>query len=255
MPQGGKVTISARNVPAGIVQPDGLGHEACIAVSISDEGPGIPDEVLPRIFDPYFTTKPGGTGLGLVTARSIVERHGGEIFAKSVPGAGTTVAFLLPARPGAPPGEAADGLTALAPVGTAEAGKESGAPGQILVLDDDAAVREALCSMLDALGFEVAVVADGLDAVELYRTSMLSGQPYSALVIDLTLKGEVGGREVMRRILEIDPGARALVCSGYSQDPVMSDPAAHGFCGVLAKPFTLTDLGREMGRVLRKSRA
>jgi len=236
MPCGGTVTVTAANIriepgtrPVGFDAPDGR----YVRISITDEGPGIPDECRRRIFDPYYTTKPKGTGLGLASCYSIVTRHEGHIGVESVPGAGATFHVYLPA---ATPREGA----------TAEPVRDAlfTGHGRILVMDDEECVRAVAADMLSYLGYTVQTASDGRHALALYQAERDAGRPFDAVIMDLTVPGGMGGVEAMRELRAIDPAVRAIASSGYADDPVMAEHTRYGFQGVIPKPFAVRDLGR-----------
>ncbi len=231
MPKGGHITVRARNLTVG---PEGeiptLAEGDYVEVSITDEGIGIEPEHLPRIFDPFYTTKEHGTGLGLSTSYSIVSRHGGTLQIQSEPGRGTTVYLYLPASKQPPAGHLGTG-------GTLAGGK-----GRILLVDDDDLLRRSTTRALRRLGYEVLTARDGAAGIEAYRRSRASDLPVDAVVMDLTIPGGMGGLEATRRLLEIDPEAKVIASSGYSNDPIMSDARRHGFRGVVTKPYLIEDL-------------
>ncbi|MFW5739858.1 MAG: hybrid sensor histidine kinase/response regulator, partial [Myxococcota bacterium] len=241
MPQGGTVTLRADNHT--LEQPDSrlptLHPGSYVRISVHDEGEGIPQQFLPNIFDPYFTTKPNGTGLGLATCYSIVRRHEGYIDVESTPGQGTTFHIYLPStQKTRPPSDDP-------PV------PESRRGGTILMMDDDPMVREVGTEMLRALGFEVVVATDGRQAVSAYQTALAQDRRFDAVILDLTVAGGMGGREAASLLRQLDPQARLIASSGYSTDPVMADHAKYGFDGVVAKPYVPEDLDRAMGVVFR----
>ena len=227
MPEGGIITVTARNRTIGEQpgnQPANAGEY--VQVVIQDQGVGIPPENLAKIFDPYFTTKKTGSGLGLAVVHSIISNHQGAVSVESRPGHGTTFTLLLPVSRQAP--------TAVPPV-------EISAPAQrrrILVMDDEAMVRRVLSKMLDKLGYDVETVPHGEAAVELYQQAVAQKNAFDLLIMDLTIPGGMGGKEAIRRLKEIDPQVKAIVSSGYSNDPVMAEHQAHGFTGVVLKPYT-----------------
>jgi len=232
MPRGGLVKIRAENArltpSSGVPLPPG----AYVRIRVKDTGEGISPENVPRVFDPYFTTKQKGTGLGLASAYSIVKKHGGHITVDSAVGGGTTFTLYLPAREGGDP--------------VGDPRPEACVPGQgrILVMDDEEVVRDIVHQMLRHLGYEVTLARDGPEAVELFSQAAASGRPFHLAILDLTVQGGWGGVETVRVLRRIEPGMKAIVASGYSQDPVMADFRGYGFCGVIRKPFRIDELSR-----------
>jgi PAS domain S-box-containing protein len=236
MPDGGVIRISARNhgrVPR-------LGAGRFVRLSVQDEGPGITAENLPRIFEPYFSTKSGGSGLGLATAFRIVRQHRGDVTVTSDPGCGATFDVFLPASDLSPVAEA--------PVPS----KPVRGVGRVLVMDDEQAIRDVARAMLRRLGYEVDCVANGDDAVALYRDAREHGKAYDVVLLDLTVPEGLGGLDTMQRLLNQFPDVVAVVSSGYSSDPIMAEFQEYGFAGVLPKPYRLDEMAGVMDRVRRK---
>jgi PAS domain S-box-containing protein len=237
MPQGGPIEVSARNVTVSASEPGGAPVPGeYVRVDIRDRGEGIAAEDLDRVFEPYFTTKPGGSGLGLSIAHSVVRRHGGHVAIDSKRGEGTVVTLHVPAtraRPAEPP----------VPVAPASG------RGRLLVMDDDPRIRELLGEMLSTLGYDVDVIPDGDSALECYRRALEESRPYRAVLLDLTVPGAMGGREALQHLRVLDPSVCAIVSSGYSHDPILGDPESHGFAAVLPKPYDLERLGNVLRRV------
>jgi CheY-like chemotaxis protein len=241
MPDGGRLTVAGENVE--VVEGSSLPLEAgdYVRFSFRDTGAGIAAGVKDRIFDPYFTTKKRGSGLGLATAYAIVDRHHGMIHVDSTEGTGTLVTILLPASPGkSAPAPDTDGDETRAPTGE----------GRILVMDDVPALVELYESALQSLGYEVTSVSDGNDAVREYVRAQEGGRPFDLVVMDLTIPGGKGGRDTMRDLLRIDPSVRAVVASGYSNDPIMANHREHGFKGALRKPFTVKVMAELIREIL-----
>lgn len=237
MPGGGTVTIRAQNV----VETGGdarASRRRYVRLSIEDQGGGIPDDNLDRIFDPFFTTRPDSSGLGLSIVHSIVRQHEGRIHVTSRMGAGTTVHVSLPA---AQPRE---------PVGAAAADEAPAGSGRILVMDDEAFIRKTASAMLKHLGYEAEVAADGNEAVELCRQAIEAGRPFDAVILDLVVPGTVGGRRGIKQLRELDPAIKAIVSSGYSNDPVLARFRDYGFDGVVAKPYDVGELAAVLRSVL-----
>jgi PAS domain S-box-containing protein len=234
MPDGGTVTIYATNITAGPDRPDPglpLADGEYVRIDIQDTGVGISEDYLARIFDPYFTTKQKGSGLGLSIAYSVVKSHGGYITVDSRLGAGTTFHIYLPASVDAPVER--DGRQE--PV---LAGKL-----KVLVMEDQEAIREVIrLILLESDQDEVEFADDGQRAIELYKGAMKEGRPFNVVLMDLTIPGRMGGKEAIKRLLQIDPNAKAIVVSGYSNDPVMARYREYGFKGVIPKPFEIDEL-------------
>jgi PAS domain S-box-containing protein len=236
MPDGGVLRIGARPTEIGNEDPLPIRPGRYVLVTVSDTGIGIPKEALPRIFDPFYTTKEKGSGLGLTTAYSILRHHDGVITADSGLGEGTTFFLYLPVSRSAVPSEA-------------KAAEEIG-KRRVLVMDDEEMVREVALEFLGYLGYEGEAVGSGEEAVAAYRSAREAGRPYSAVIMDLTIPGGMGGRDAVLRLRDLDPGVRAIVSSGYSNDPVMADPGKFGFRGVIAKPYRIRELGEVIDQVL-----
>ncbi|MBI5490669.1 MAG: response regulator [Deltaproteobacteria bacterium] len=230
MSDGGRILVAARNVEEG-AEPAGRRRRGrLVRISISDRGPGIPPENLRRIFDPYFTTKEKGSGLGLAVAYSIVRRHDGEITVESDAAKGSTFHVFLPASKRGP-----------ANVASRADGRFAGR-GRVLVMDDDDLARSVAVRLFRAIGFDAVPATDGDEAVGRFATAKKAGQPFDLAFLDLTVPGGMGGLECLARLRELDPSVRVIVSSGYAAAPVMADPARYGVAGVLAKPYRLEDI-------------
>ena len=208
-------------------------------VSIRDHGCGIEADVLPRIFDPYFTTKQSGSGLGLATVHAIIAKHEGRITVQSIPGAETTFSIYLPACKAAQPAESGVGQQL-----------QTGS-GRILVMDDEEALRTLLAQILKRLGYEVECVRDGTEAINLYQKAKDSGRRFDIVLVDLTIPGGMGGKEVAARLREVDDSVILIVSSGYSNIPIMSDFRRYGFDDVISKPWTPVQLSQVLRRYTR----
>ena len=238
MPEGGTIHVSCKNVFIRAEDAVALKEGEYVKISIKDEGTGIPEEHLQRIFDPYFSTKQKGSGLGLASVYSIVKRHHGLITVESRMGAGTTFHIYLPASHKEIVGE-----------GAAEKAPLTG-KGRILIMDDEEIVREVAGEMLRSLGYEAEITRDGEETIALYQESQRSDHPFNAVILDLTIPGGMGGKEVIRRLHKIDPGVNAIVSSGYSSDPIMSRYGEYGFKGVVSKPYSIQELNKTLHEVL-----
>ncbi len=238
MPNGGIITIKAQNFVYDGSQQKPLVPGNYLQISIKDEGIGIPRENLSKIFDPFFTTKERGSGLGLATSYSIIKRHRGHIEVNSEIGKGSEFIIYLHAteksihdHKGVEPHIAPEG-------------------GRILLMDDDFTIYEVAMHMLDIYGFEVDWVDTGEKAITKYKESISSGNPYDLLIMDLTVPGAMGGVQAVKEILEINPHAKVIVSSGYSNDPVMSHYREYGFVGVIAKPYKIEEMIKVITEVL-----
>ena len=239
MPHGGTVRVRARNVvfeeDTGAPLPSGR----YVKVTISDRGPGIPEELSTKIFDPYFTTKPMGTGLGLAISYSVVKKHGGLLLLENSSTEGAVFTFYLRASEGA-----------------AKAGPEPRAASRpfhynhqrVLVMDDEEAIRELTSQLLSTLGYEVTAVPDGLEAVRLYERALRKGEHFQAVILDATVRGGMGGVATIERLRSMDPKVNAIICSGYSDEAALSQFLAYGFRGALPKPFTRSELADALQR-------
>jgi PAS domain S-box-containing protein len=241
MARGGVVRLSTENVTLSGEEGIPLAAGPYVRLRIADDGPGIAPEHLPRIFDPYFTTKAGGHGLGLASVFSIVKGHGGHVTVASIPGKGTTFDVYLPASPSAATAAARPAVAASTSAAAPEAARR-----RILVMDDEAQVRRVAAAMLGRLGFEVATAANGREAVARAREAHDAGRPYELFLLDLTVPGGFGGVDAVREIHAFDPPAVCIATSGYANDPVLARFREYGFAATVAKPYTLDDLGQAM---------
>ena len=217
-----------------------------VRLSIRDQGTGISAENLARIFDPYFTTKSTGSGLGLATSYSIIKKHGGLIRVESELGAGTTFMIYLPASE-------VPGVNSAIPAQPVAGNLRETVPGgrRVLFMDDEMILQELVSAMLEHLGYEVACAAHGEEAIERYLVAREAGRPFDVVIVDLTVPGGMGGHEAVRQLRKVDPQVRAVVSSGYSNDPIMAEFAQHGFAGAIAKPYQMAELSNVLQNVMR----
>lgn len=244
MPNGGQIKISASNVTNTICGASANHDKAAIKISISDKGCGISATNLDRIFDPYFTTKKQGSGLGLATVYSIIRNHFGEITAVSKDGEGTTFNILLPARANSEP----DAVHS-------EPGDSHQGNGSILIMDDEKIVCEVLTNILEHFGYEVDSCGDGQAASQLYEKSFKNNRPFDAVIMDITIPGGIGGKEAIRMLQKIDPNVCAIVSSGYANDPIMAHCRDYGFAATLSKPYNISEIEDVLKKVFQRNSA
>jgi CheY-like chemotaxis protein len=241
MPEGGTITVSAVNAANAELGAAAIQHPRdgpVVKITVADEGDGIPEDSLSKIFDPYFSSKEKGQGLGLATSHSIITKHGGQIAVQSRIGTGTTFTVTLPS---ADPADA-QSETKPSPIKTGI--------GRVLVMDDDAMIASMLARVLKKLGYECEATADGAQALASYKKALESGNPFGAVIMDLTIPGGMGGREAVVKLKSLDPKAKAIVSSGYSNDPIMSECEKYGFVDVLAKPYRIADVSAVLSKVM-----
>ena len=245
MPHGGTVRIAAHNVvleeKAGTPLPAGR----YIKVMIADRGEGIPKDLATKIFDPYFTNKPTGSGLGLSISYSIVKKHGGILQLENSSREGSTFSFYLPATD--------RDATPLEPPVSERAFNFN--HQKVLVMDDEAAIRDLTSQLLGTLGYEVTVVPDGLEAVKVYERAMRKGENFQAVILDATIRGGMGGLATIEHLRSVDANVNAIVCSGYSDEAALSQFLAYGFRSALPKPFTRRELADALQRAFEAGKA
>jgi CheY-like chemotaxis protein len=239
MPDGGTVDVRADNVWLNKAEVPPLKKGCYVKISVHDQGGGISAEIQSKIFDPYFTTKEQGSGLGLATAHAIITKHGGFITFESEEGAGATFIIYIPGS-----------LDAVMPVQDMPETPFVGS-GRILVVDDEEAIRDLLSSMLLHIGYEVDCVPDGVEAIDVYQNAQAEGRPYTAVILDITIPGGMGGLEALEPLRAVDPQAKVLISSGYANNPVMANFQQYGFNGVIAKPYTVQKLHEVLQQVIK----
>lgn len=242
MPDGGILAISALNEILPQTNPMMLPAGSYIKISFTDQGCGIPDDVAKKIFDPYFTTKPTGNGLGLASVHSIINRHCGYIGVSSIIGKGTTFTIHLPST-----GETFS--TQQICVGTPTVGEHRG--GKILIMDDELVIRDMTSDLLEFMGYTVNTCENGEDTVLQYKKASEAGEPFSAVIMDLTIPGGMGGKETAEQLLAFDTKACLIVSSGYSNDTIMSDYSTYGFKAAIAKPYKIKEFGQLLSVLLQ----
>lgn len=240
MPDGGHFTVRIKNLSltgntASMALPLEPGNY--LEITFEDQGTGIEEHDLPNIFDPYFTTKPGASGLGLATAHSIIQHHQGHISVSSQPGKGTIFTVYLP--------------SSFSPTKTrppSQVPSHTGR-GRILVMDDEPSIRRMVEDALTQFGYEVISAQHGQEAIDLFSKSLTTGKRFDVVLLDLTIPGAMGGKEAIQHLLTLDPQVKAIVTSGYSDDPIMSDYQRYGFQSILIKPYKIMDLAKLLDSV------
>jgi len=242
MQTGGRINISTETVDAtGKNDISQLTPGKYVALTIADEGPGISSQHLPKIFDPYYSTKEKGSGLGLTICYSIVKKHGGHISVQTVEGEGTSFTVYLPVS------------SATTNINVVEDTLLLG-EGKVLLMDDEEGVRQTAGEMLTFLGYDVEFARDGDEAIRLYKAAFGSVRPFRVVITDLTIRGGMGGKRTVRELIKFDPDVKVVVSSGYSNDVLLSDYKNYGFCSVIAKPYKLQEIGEVLSMVIRGSK-
>jgi two-component system cell cycle sensor histidine kinase/response regulator CckA len=238
-PHGGKLLVRAKNAEVRTPSSSGLPAGQYVRIQVEDRGTGIPEGIRDRIFEVFFTTKPDGSGLGLATVKSIMQQHGGSITIESLVGRGTIVSLMLPAashRPDAPAGTLPSPVVRIT--------------GRILVIDDDEMILSVVGSMLKTLGYEYAVARDGIEGSNEYVRAKADGNPFAAVLLDATIPNGLAGEEALKLLLEADPRARVILCSGYADSDLFKNAEQLGFREVLAKPFAISEFISVFNKVL-----
>lgn len=241
MPNGGTLEVLAENVELNADDTIPLQDGRYLKISVRDQGIGISEGNIKKMFDPYFTTKEGGTGLGLTTTYSIIKKHDGHIEVCSELGMGTTFTIYLPAS------DKELVLEDKVPQ------KTDGIKWKVLLMEDDVRLGKVVVSLLEDSGYKVELAIDGSEAIDIFKTARASNQSFDAVLLDLTVPGGMGGKETIKRLIEIDPNVKAIVTSGYSNDSVMSNFKDYGFSGVIPKPYDVEELSEKLNEILVRS--
>jgi CheY-like chemotaxis protein len=240
MPIGGTIILSAKNtvIPADYHQS--LSSGEYIRISVKDCGVGIPKEHLNLIFDPFFTTKSKGHGLGLSTCYSIIKKHNGCIEVESIPGSGSTFHVLLPVC-----------TQPVIPVIIEQTMKHSG-KGLFIIMDDEEVIRDTLEIALVSFGYTVVCKENGRDVLDYFKSIITSDIKIAGMFFDLTIPGNMGGKEAIVEIRKLDTSVPVFVASGYADDPVMSNPETYGFTGSISKPFRIADITKLLNKYMKE---
>ncbi len=230
MPTGGMIHVGFENVTLQNNEITSLREGDYVKITFKDEGIGIPESKLTRIFEPYYTTRSGGSGLGLAMVLSIINRHDGHITVESRLNAGTTFTMYIPAV-----------RDTIFPETLRTTGANAG-HGKVLVMDDEAMIRDVAGEILRELGYEVEFAKDGKEAIDAYLKAKQEERPFDVVIMDLTVPGGMGGKEAIRYLRAVAPDAKVIVSSGYSMDPIMAEYEKYGFCGVVCKPYNANDI-------------
>ncbi len=241
MPDSGRVDIVAKNITVSPGESTPLNEGDHVKITISDEGPGIPEENRDRIFAPFFTTKKEGSGLGLAISFSIIKKHNGHINILPAKEKGSSFEIYLPAT------------REEVPKNTHDFNFNFSRPGRILLLDDDEKILAIMKRMLTSIGFEITVTNTGEDTINLYRNAKDSGRDFDCVILDLTIRGGMGGEKTLRILREYDKDILAVVSSGYANDPIIANYRNYGFSGAIQKPFRLEELRKVLSEVMNGS--
>jgi len=241
MPNGGIISIKTENFESETDNDFHLTDGNYVKISIEDQGVGIQDKYMNQIFDPYFTTKQKGNGLGLATTYSIIKRHGGHIMVYSEIGKGTVFHIYLSAYFGSVDESKKD------------LKQNHTGHGRILIMDDQEPILKMTARMLNRMGYETELALDGAEAVDMYRVAYQSQNPFDIVILDLTVPGGMGGAKTIQELLKINPNVKAIVSSGYSNDPIMANYENYGFCGVMPKPYTKVQLSEVLNIIVSQN--
>lgn len=243
-PDGGNLYITLENTVVKDQEFIGLKQGKYVKITVQDQGIGIDKKYLNKIFDPYFTTKQTGNGLGLATTYSIIQKHNGHIEIESELGKGTTFTIYLPASDSPQiKTEKTDTITPL---------KTTNRQAKVLIMDDEEIICAIASEMIKNIGFTAETVLDGENAIKYYRESLKKDEPFDIIIMDLTIPGGMGGKEAVKQILKINPKAKVIVSSGYSEDPIIANFANYGFSGVITKPYTILNLKEVLTEIINK---
>ncbi len=246
MPNKGLIVITCRNIIIDQRDEIDLKPGNYVMTSILDQGQGIPDEIVGKIFEPYFTTKNTGNGLGLATCYLIIKEHNGLITAESGKNIGTRFIIYLPAIP-----KKLDDLNRRKQIVRKKEIPQN-ISGNVLIMDDEEIIRKSIGSIIKTLGYSIEFATSGEEAINLYMNAIDSDKPFDAIIMDLTIPGNLGAEETLKKLKKKDPSVKAIVISGYSNNPVMIDFEKYGFCGAINKPFEIEYLFNTLKKTISK---
>ncbi len=238
MPNGGIIHIKSENIKIEANHDIHLPEGNYVKISVEDQGTGISEKHLSKIFDPFFTTKQLGNGLGLSTIYSIIKKHHGHISVYSELEKGAVFHVYIPAS--------------LKEIEKPEDKSEvtHHGNGKALVMDDQEPILKMAGRMLNRMGYETTLTTDGLRAMEVYKEAHSSDRPFDLVLLDLTVPGGMGGARAITQLLKINPDVKAVVSSGYSNDPIMANYKDYGFCGIAPKPFSFAQLNELLNQIM-----
>ena len=242
-PEGGHLFINATNCVINDNDFLGLDSGDYLKITVEDEGTGIPQKNIDKIFDPYFTTKETGNGLGLATTYSIIQSHKGCLEIDSELGKGTKFTIYLPAAK-------TEEVEKIEKSEKIIESKHNDA--KILIMDDEESIRKMLSQMLIRLGYKVESSSDGKEAISKYEEAIKQNTPFDLVIMDLTIPGGMGGKETVKEILKIDKNAKTIVSSGYSSGGTMADYKSFGFLEMINKPYTIAKLKKVIDTVFNQ---
>ncbi|MCF8142481.1 MAG: PAS domain S-box protein [Deltaproteobacteria bacterium] len=241
MPEGGVIHVRGENIHLPPANELALAEGEYVKLTIQDQGTGIKEQYIKKVFDPYFTTKEKGSGLGLTVVYAIIDKHKGRITVDSEPGSGTTFSIYLA------------GVHAIASESEAAKRVVTSGIGKILVMDDEEFIQEVAAEMLHQMGYRATPAKNGEEAIRVYKEALQSGRAFDAVILDLTVPGGMGGKETLKALFEMDHDVKAIVSSGYSNDPVMSNYRRYGFQNALKKPYRMAEMSAALNSILVKS--
>lgn len=238
MPHGGILNFIAESSNLEQENQMNLPEGDYVKLICKDQGSGIPSDIIEKIFDPFFSTKPKGSGLGLSTTYSIIEQHGGHIGVESTVGQGTTFTIHLPLTANA----TSDEIKTISSYEKVTNLTDSSASGHILIMDDEEIMRDLPKRILSKAGYKVECTKNTPETILLYKDGIKKGEPFDLVILDLTIRGENGGKRTVKLLKKINENVKAIVCSGYTDDLVMSDSKDYGFCDSILKPYQPDEL-------------